>query len=59
MVDASALVRASRFLADVLNVLNETAEEGIVTDNFFSPNFAVPKLFVDPRRTLLGVKVVL
>lgn len=43
--------------ADVLNLLDETAEEGIVTDNFFSPNFAAPNLFVDPRRAMLGVKV--
>jgi hypothetical protein len=43
-------------LADLLNVLDETAEEGIVTDNYFSSNFAAPNLFVDPRRVMLGVR---
>src|SRR5262245_58379128 len=31
---------------DVLNALNETAEEALVTDNLFSPNFDQPTTFV-------------
>jgi len=44
-------------LLDVLNALNETAEESIVTDNLFSPNFGQPTTFVDPRRAMLGVRM--
>jgi hypothetical protein len=44
-------------LLDVLNALNDTAEESVATDNLFSPNFARPTLFVDPRRAMLGVRM--
>jgi hypothetical protein len=44
-------------LLDVLNVLNSTAEEGLATDNLFSPNFGVPSVFVDPRRAMLSVRL--
>jgi hypothetical protein len=44
-------------LLDVLNVLNDTAEEAVATDNFFSPNFGQPTAFVDPRRAMLGVRL--
>ena len=44
-------------LADILNVLNDTAAESIATDNLFSPTFAQPSLFMDPRRVMLGVRV--
>jgi hypothetical protein len=44
-------------LVDLLNVLNDTAAEGITTDNFYSPNFGQPAVFVDPRRVMLGVRV--
>jgi hypothetical protein len=44
-------------LLDVLNVLNNTAEEELATDNLFSPNFGRPAVFVDPRRTLVGVRL--
>lgn len=43
-------------LVDVLNLLNDTAEEGIVTDNFFSSNFAQPNFYIDPRRAMIGVR---
>jgi hypothetical protein len=42
---------------DVLNVLNDTAEEAVATDNFFSPNFGQPTAFVDPRRAMFGVRL--
>jgi hypothetical protein len=49
-------------LADVLNVLNDAAEEGIVTDTLTTgtiervPGFGSPNVFVDPRRAMLGVR---
>jgi hypothetical protein len=44
-------------LVDVLNLLNDTAEEGLATDNLFSPNFGQPSLFMDPRRAMLSVRL--
>jgi hypothetical protein len=44
-------------LLDILNVLNDTAEEGLATDNLFSPTFGQPTVFVDPRRAMLGVRL--
>ena len=44
-------------LVDVLNVLNDTAEEGLVSENVFSPNFGLPTTFVDPRRAMVGLRV--
>ncbi len=42
---------------DVLNLLNDTAEEAIATDNLFSQNFGRPSAFVDPRRAMVGVRL--
>jgi hypothetical protein len=44
-------------LVDVLNVLNNTAEEELATDNLFSPNFGRSSIFMDPRRAMFGVKL--
>jgi hypothetical protein len=44
-------------ILDVLNVLNDTAEEALATDNFYSPTFARPTVFIDPRRVMLGVRL--
>jgi hypothetical protein len=44
-------------LVDVRNALNDTAEEGLATDNLFSPNFGVPTVFMDPRRAMVGVRL--
>ena len=44
-------------LVDVLNALNDTAEEGLATDNLLSANFGQPTAFVDPRRAMIGVRV--
>jgi TonB-dependent receptor-like protein/carboxypeptidase family protein len=44
-------------LVDVLNVLDDTAEERLATDNFFSPTFGQPSAFIDPRRAMVGVKL--
>jgi hypothetical protein len=63
-------LRASRTIAvgrlgrvelilDVLNALNDTAEEGLATDNLFATgaNFGQPTVFVDPRRAMISVRV--
>ena len=44
-------------LIDVLNVLNDDAEEELATDNLFSPNFGLPTVFMDPRRAMISVRV--
>jgi hypothetical protein len=44
-------------LVDVLNALNDTAAEGLATDNLFSQNFAQPTVFMDPRRAMVGVRL--
>jgi hypothetical protein len=44
-------------LLDVLNVLNDTAEESLATDNQFSPNFEHPTVFMDPRRAMVGLRL--
>jgi outer membrane receptor protein involved in Fe transport len=44
-------------LLDVLNLLNDTAEEALANDNLFSPTFALPTTFVDPRRAMVSVRL--
>ena len=44
-------------LLDLFNVLNDTADESLATDNLFSPNFARPIVFMDPRRAMLSVRL--
>jgi hypothetical protein len=61
-VRVSRVIRTGGFgrielLLDVLNVLNETAEEALATDNLFSPNFGKPAVFIDPRRAMLAVRM--
>jgi hypothetical protein len=43
-------------LVDVLNALDDTAAEGLATDNLFSPNFGQSTMFIDPRRAMIGVR---
>jgi hypothetical protein len=45
------------FLVDVLNAFNRATEEGLATDNLYSPNFERPTVFVDPRRVMLGARL--
>jgi hypothetical protein len=47
----------AELLLDVLDLLNDTAAEGLATDNRFSPNFGLPTVFVDPRRAMLSVRL--
>jgi hypothetical protein len=49
--------RHGEILFDVLNVLNDTAEESLATDNLYSPNFARPSIFIDPRRAMIGARL--
>jgi hypothetical protein len=42
---------------DVLNVLNNRAEEALATDNLASANFGKPTTFVDPRRAMISVRM--
>ena len=50
-------------LLDVLNLLNDTAEEGLVTDVLVTDALAVnadfgkPNVFMDPRRAMLGLRL--
>ena len=44
-------------LVDVLNALNDTAEESLASENLFSTNFGQPASFVDPRRVMVGVRL--
>ncbi len=44
-------------LVDVLNALNDTAEEGVATRNLYSPNFGIPTDFVAPRRAMVGMRL--
>ena len=44
-------------LVDVLNVLNETAEESLANDNLFGSTFGQGSLFVDPRRAMFGARL--
>jgi hypothetical protein len=44
-------------LVDLLNALNDRAEEGVATDNRFSSSFGQPTVFLDPRRAMLGVRL--
>jgi hypothetical protein len=45
-------------MLDVLNALNDTAEESIAADDYFNPStFGQPTTFIDPRRAMLGVRM--
>jgi hypothetical protein len=43
-------------LVDIFNLLNETAEEDLISHNIFSNKFEEPNRFVEPRRAMVGVK---
>ena len=50
-------VRRVELLVDLLNVFNDNAEEGLATDNLFSPNFGQGVAFVDPRHAMVSARV--
>ena len=44
-------------LMDLLNLLNDTAEEGLATDNLFSSTFGQPTVFMNPRRVMVSARL--
>jgi len=42
---------------DVLNLLNDSAEEALAFDNLFSATFGKATQFMDPRRVMLGARL--
>ena len=49
-------------LLDVLNLLDDRAEESLatetlMTERLFSPTFGQPASFIDPRRAMISVRV--
>ena len=44
-------------LLDVLNLLNDTAEEALVSDVLTAATFGRARSFVDPRRAMIGVRL--
>jgi hypothetical protein len=44
-------------LMDVLNLLNETAEEALVSDVLAAATFGRARSFVDPRRAMIGIRL--
>ena len=44
-------------MVDLLNLLNDTAEEALISDNRLAATFALPRAFIDPRRAMLGVRL--
>jgi hypothetical protein len=51
--------RHGEILFDLLNALNDTAEESLASDDLFSPNFGRPSTFIDPRRAMIGLRLTL
>ena len=55
--------RHVELLFDVLNALNDSAEESIISDTRVTetlkanPTFGLPNAFVDPRRVMLGLRI--
>ena len=56
VLSLGATTRVELFV-DVLNALNDNAEERLANDNIASSTFGQPTAFVDPRRAMLGVKL--
>jgi hypothetical protein len=44
-------------MLDVLNALNDAAEEGVATDVFSAANFGQATAFIDPRRAMVSARV--
>ncbi len=52
----SAVARLDLYL-DVLNLLNDTAEESIRSASYDATNVGQPDIFIDPRRAMLSVRL--
>ena len=46
-----------RLHVNVLNALNDTAEECLATENPFSTNFGQQTSVIDPRRAMVSVRL--
>lgn len=46
-------------LIDLFNLLDDTAAEGLASDNLFAANFGQPSQFVDPRRAMVGIRLLI
>jgi hypothetical protein len=44
-------------VVDMVNALNDTAEESLATENLSSTNFSQPTSVSDPRRAMAGVRL--
>ena len=44
-------------MLDVLNPLDDTAEEALVSDVLAAATFGRPRSFVDPRRAMIGARL--
>ena len=53
----SATPDSVELLLDVLNLLDDTAEEALVSDVLAASTFGRPRSFVDPRRAMIGVRL--
>jgi hypothetical protein len=42
---------------DLLNLLNDSAEEALRSDVLAAPTFGQPNVFMDPRRAMLSVRL--
>ncbi len=51
--------RRAEVLFDVLNALDDTAEESLITDNVFAKDFGQPSTFIDPRRAMISIRLML
>ena len=49
----------AELLVDLFNVLDDTAAEGLASDNPFASNFGQAAQVVDPRRAMVGVRLTL
>jgi hypothetical protein len=49
----------AELLIDLFNLLDDTAAEGLASDNLFATNFGQASQFVDPRRAMVGVRLML
>ena len=47
----------AELLIDLFNLLDDTAAEGLASDNLFASNFGQASQFVDPRRAMVGVRL--
>ena len=50
--------RKLELLVDVFNVLNKSTPQRVLSTNLSSANFGVERRPIDPRRAMVGVKII-